>query len=129
MAEDNSNKAYSRRHLWAGLNEKDQTACIGITEFLAEQFHEIISIDLPEVDDEIDVDMMFIHFHLGSRIYHLRSPLSGRILEINKEVLDNPSLLHLNPNIYWMVKMEYDNAEEIDLLMDERQYTDYIDKL
>ncbi len=129
MADEKDTRLFSRRHLWARLNEEEHTALIGITDFLSEQISEIESIDLPEPGDEIDVDNIFMHFHLVNRIIHLRSPLTGRILEQNEEVLDNCSLLHLDPNNYWLVKMEYDNDEEVEFLMDAKQYSDHIDKL
>ena len=127
--EEKDNRAFSTRHLWARFDEEKGIAYIGITEFLAEQLAEIESIDMPGPDDEIDMDSMCIHLYLTKRIHHLRSPLSGRVVECNKEVLDNCSLLHLDPNKYWLFSMEYDNEEELDLLMDAQQYADYIDKL
>lgn len=129
MAEEKDTRAFSRRHIWALLDETKRTAYIGITDFLEEQLAEIVSIDMPEPEDEIDVDSIFIHLHLTNRIHHLRSPLTGRIMELNKEVLDNCSLVHLDPNKYWLLKMEYDNDEEINLLMDARQYAEFVDKL
>jgi len=129
MADEKDNRAFSKRHLWASLDEENGIAYIGITDFLAEQLAEIESIDLPMPGDEIDQDNMCIHLHLSNRIHHLRSPLTGRVVENNKEVLDNCSLVHLDPNKYWLYSMEYDDPDEIDFLMDARQYTDYIDKL
>jgi glycine cleavage system H protein len=129
MAEEKDTRVFSRRHLWARLNAKRHTAYIGITDVLSEQLSEIESIDLPEPGDEIDMDNIFMHFHLANRIIHLRAPLTGRVLEQNKEVLDNCSLLHLDPNQYWLVRMEYDSDEEVELLMDVKQYLDFVDKL
>lgn len=129
MADTKDTRSFSRRHLWVRFDEENSIAYIGISDFLAEQLAEIASIDMPEEEDEIDIDTIFIHLHLVNRIHHLRAPLTGRIEEINKEVLDNPSLVHLDPNKYWLLSMEYDNPEEVDLLMDARQYADYVDKL
>ena len=129
MEEEIDDRSFSKRHMWAKLDEENGIAYIGITDFLAEQLAEIESLDLPEVDDQIDMDTMCIHLHLTNRIHHLRTPLSGRVLEINREVLDYCSLILLDPNKYWLFSMEYDNEDEVNLLMDARQYAEYVDKL
>ena len=122
-------RVYSKRHLWAQLDRENMIAYVGITDFLAEQLAEIVSIDLPMPGDEVDVDTMLIHLHLRNRIHHLRLPLTGRVTEVNKEVLDNCSLVHLDPNTYWLLAMEYDDEDELDLLMDAEQYSEYVDLL
>ena len=129
MAEKKDTRVFSRRHIWADCDEETHVAYIGITDFLAEKISEIVSVDMPEIDDEIDMDSLFVHLHLVNRVHHLRAPLTGRILELNKEVLDNPSLLHLDPNKYWLLTMEYDSDEEVDLLMDKQRYEDFVNKL
>ena len=129
MTEENDPRSFSKTHLWVQIDEQNGIAYVGITDYLAEQLAEIGSIDMPEPGDEVEMDNMCIHLYLSKRIHHLRSPLSGRVVECNKEVLDNCSLLHLDPNKYWLYSMEYDNLEELDLLMDARQYAEYVDKL
>jgi len=121
--------SYSTRHLWVRLEEDGRTATVGITEELAEQLVEILSVDMPMVGDELDMDTFCIHLHLNSRIHHLRSPLTGRVTEINREVLDSASLLHVSPYQNWLYRMECDDKEEVDLLMSAEQYTRFLDHL
>ena len=45
--ENNDTRAFSKRHLWAQLDEETGLAYIGITDFLADQLAEIESLDLP----------------------------------------------------------------------------------
>ncbi len=129
MEENANERVYSKRHLWAELDQENMIAYVGITDFLAEQLAEIVSIDLPTPGDEVDMDTMVIHLHLRNRIHHLRLPLTGRVMEVNKEVLDNCSLIHLDSNKYWLLSMEYDDEDELDLLMDAHQYSEYVDSL
>ena len=127
--EQKDTRIFTKRHLWADCDPNSRVAYIGITDFLVEKLSEIRSIDMPEPADEIDADTIFVHLYLVNRVHHLRAPLTGRILEINQEVLDNPSLLHLDPNKYWLLTMEYDSDEEVDLQMDKQRYDDYVNKL
>jgi len=121
--------SYSQRHLWANADKELGVAEVGVTEELFDELEEILSIDVPMVGDELEMDSMCVHFHLHADIYHLRSPLSGRVTEINKTVLDNPNLLHLAPYEHWLFKMEYDEPDEFEMLMSAVQYARYLDSL
>ena len=121
--------SYSKHHLWVKADDKRRRAVVGITEHLAEELGEILGVDLPLRGDELDMETICIHLHLESDIDHLSSPLSGRVVEINKEVLDSPSLLHLAPYKHWLYRMEYDEPEELELLMSATQYASYLDHL
>lgn len=129
MMEHPDELVYSRRHLWALTDPKKSTAVVGITEELAEMIGEIQSVDMPMVGDELDMDTYCIHLHLGNRIHHLRSPLSGRVIDINRDVLDSANLIHLAPYKHWLYKMEFDDPDELDLLMSAAQYTRLLDQL
>ena len=121
-------RQYTRGHVWAEIDMDNCEATIGISNFLVEQLPEINSIDIPEEGDEIEASAICMHFHLPSRVLHLRAPLTGRVTEVNKEVLDNCSLIHLDPDKYWIFRMEFDDQDELDMLMDARQYDDYTEE-
>lgn len=120
---------YSKKHIWIKPEPGGQMAMIGIAEELAEELGKILSIDLPMVGDEIEIDILCIHLHIFGKIRHFGSPLTGRVIEINKEVLDSPALLHLAPYKHWLLKMEFDEPDEFDLLMSRSQYSKYLDHL
>jgi glycine cleavage system H protein len=124
-----SDLSYTKHHLWVRMDKEAHTATIGITEELVEQLAEVFGIDMPMVGDELDMDTFCIHLHLKNRIHHLRSPLTGRVTEINREVLDNASLLHLAAYKNWLYRMEYDDPDEVHLLMSGDQYTRFLDHL
>lgn len=129
MFECPTDLSYTGRHLWARTDRDTSEAAVGMTEHLVEIFDDIESIDLPLVGDELNMDTYCIHVHLPTRIRHLRSPLSGRVLEINRDVLDSASLIHLAPYEHWLYRMEYDEEDETELLMSSSQYLKYLDQL
>jgi glycine cleavage system H protein len=129
MASKTDRRAYTNRHTWVLPDEDKNIATVGITDYLTEELVAIQSIDMPLVGDELEMDTFCIHLHLAKRIHHLRSPLSGRVVEINKDVQDNPSLLHLDPFKNWLYRMEFDDPDELEMLMDINRYTRFIDQL
>ena len=121
--------AYNTNHVWAQINPKNNTALIGITDYCAEQFSEIDSIDVPMEGDELEMDSLVIHVHDKNRIRHFHCPLTGRALEVNREVLDDSSQIYLDWQKAWLFKMEYDDPDELNQLMNGSQYIKYLDSL
>lgn len=120
---------FSSKHVWVKKIDGSSQAYVGITDFLAEELARIDCIEVPSVTDEIEVDSYCLHLHVRNTVRHLRSPLTGKVVEINQEVLDNPSLVHLAPHSYWMYKIEYYDADEFSLLMNGTQYSQFLDQL
>lgn len=129
MLEYPKNVNYSQSRMWTKADTATATAVVGITEDLVEEIGEILSIDLPLTGDELDMDTLCIHLHLQNHIHHLASPLSGRVLEINRDVLDNPNLLHIAPFNNWLYRMEFDEPDELDFLMSAAQYGSFLDSI
>lgn len=130
MSEYPEELRYSKSHIWV-MPAADQpgAAYIGITDFLTEELPEMDCIDLPMVGDEFELDALCIHIHIGNRIRHFRTPLTGRVLEVNQDVLDDPGRLYVDWQNNWLIKMEYDEQNELDLLMSASQYAKYLDNL
>ena len=124
--------SYSRSHVWVYVesNKEDKHyAKIGITDYLVEELGNIENIDLPLEDDELEIDVPVILLHTGQRKKQVRCPLTGRVLEVNQEVLDDPTLLFKDYRANWLFRMEFDDPDELDLLMSGLQYARYLDEL
>lgn len=121
--------AYNHRHVWIRADEETSTAEVGLTEDRLEVTPPILSIDMPMKDDELEIDTDCLHLHLSAGIQSVRSPLTGRVLEVNEEVLDNPEILHVNGYANWLFRMEYDNVDELEILMTAAQYAQYLDHM
>ena len=120
---------YTQHHIWVRPEGKKRLAQIGLTEELAHKLQEILGIDMPMVGDELEMDAPCIHIHRATSISYLPAPLSGRVTQINKDVLDRPRLIALAPYSHWLFYMEYDEEEEMDMLMNASQYGTYLDSL
>ncbi|MBR6470169.1 MAG: hypothetical protein IKS83_00100, partial [Victivallales bacterium] len=89
----------------------------------------IENLDLPLAMDELEIDSPNILIHTGMRKKHVRCPLTGRVVEVNQEVLDDPTLLFKDYRQNWLFRMEFDEPDELDLLMSGLQYARFLDEL
>ncbi len=128
MPESHPDRLYSIRHLWVSPNQDESTAEVGITEELMQVLNIIISIEPPMVGDELEMDTPCMQLHLSNGIRLLYAPLTGRVTELNKEVLDNPGLLAVAAQHTPLYTMEYDEAQELDLLLSPTRYAMYLDE-
>ena len=123
-------RLYSPHHLWVQMaDDAPQTAWTGITHHLQEELPEILSIELPHAGDELEMGVACIHMHLDSGLYDLPAPLSGRAVVVNRDVLDRPDILHVDPYRHWIFKLEYDEPDELEMLLDAARYDRYLESL
>ena len=101
---------------------------VGITDFAIEQLGDIVFIELPEVDSEFAKNEVFATIESVKAASEIYMPISGKVVEINEEVVDSPELL--NDESYankWLIKIESnaDQTEFADLL----DYSDYKEEI
>ena len=104
---------YTTKHVWVRPDEQNGVATVGITDDLQDELAEILSIDMPLLGDELEMDTECLHLHLATDIYGVCAPLTGRVVETNRDALDNAHMLHLAPYDSWLFKMEYDEPDEV----------------
>ena len=60
----------------------------------------------------------------------LFAPVSGRVLEINQAVINEPALVNQDPyGDGWLVRLELSNPSELDALMDSDKYDEFVSRL
>ena len=114
---------YSAAHLW--VNCDDNTAVLGVTEDLQEDVEDLASIDLPLVGDELEIDAFCVVLHHGEeQQLDLPCPLTGRVIAVNERLATEPEQLFVAPyGDGWLFKMEFDEPEELEMLMTAEEYT------
>jgi len=100
----------------------------GITDYAIEQLGDIVFIELPEVGTEFVKNEVFATVESVKAASEIYMPISGKITEINEEIVNSPELL--NDEAYedkWLVKFE-SNADQVEFadLMD---YSDYKEEI
>lgn len=97
-------------------------AYIGITPYAAQQLGNVVYVDMPEMGDDVTAGEDFGAIESVKAASDLYAPVSGAVLEINEELIDNPKLINEDPLANWIIKVEMTNPAELDSLLDEAAY-------
>ena len=120
-----SNKKYTKDHEWIFL--KGDVATIGITNYAQESLGDIVFIELPEIGKSVQAgDQVGVieSVKAASEIY---SPVSGKVIEINKELIKTPQLVNTEPeNSGWYIKIQIKKTDELNNLLSFDQYKEII---
>jgi glycine cleavage system H protein len=112
---------YSKEHTWIRVQENIGT--IGITEFAQSELGEIIYTDLPNVGYSFQQDEVFGSVEAVKTVSDLFMPVSGKIIETNKQLLKEPILINSAPfESGWLMKIEIKDAAELENLLTSNQY-------
>ena len=101
---------------------------IGITDYAIEQLGDIVFIELPEIDSEFSKNEVFATIESVKAASEIYMPISGKVVEINEEVVNSPELL--NDESYadkWLIKVE-SSAEQVEFA-DLLDYSDYREEI
>ncbi|MED4016649.1 glycine cleavage system protein GcvH [Sutcliffiella cohnii] len=116
---------YSKEHEW--VKEEGGKVRIGITDFAQSELGDIVFVELPEVGDEVTVDDSFGSVESVKTVSELYSPVSGKVVEVNEDLNDNPEFVNESPyEKAWMIVVELSDSSEIDNLMTAEQYEEVI---
>ncbi|REI11175.1 glycine cleavage system protein GcvH [Staphylococcus felis] len=116
---------YSKEHEWVKVD--GNVALIGITDFAQSELGDIVFVELPEVDDEVSEGETFGSVESVKTVSELYSPVSGKIIEVNEDLEDEPEAVNESPyEKAWMVKVELNDESELDALMDAAAYEEMI---
>lgn len=97
-------------------------AFIGISKFAAEQLGNVVYVDMPEVDDEVVAGEEFGAIESVKAASDLFAPVSGVVVKVNEELVDNPKLVNEDPEKHWIIKVEMSNPEEVEKLLTPEAY-------
>ncbi len=115
------NLKYTKTHEWVRL--EDKTATVGITDFAQHQLGDIVYIELPEKGANLERQSSAGEIESVKAVGELLMPLSGRIIEVNSTLVENPELVNSSPfSSGWMLKLEYTNELEINDLLSVEDY-------
>ncbi len=114
---------YSESHEYVRV--EGDFAYIGITDYAQNALGNVVYVDMPEVDDEIEADEDFGAVESVKAASDLTSPVSGKVVEINEELEDTPELINKDAFENWIIKVELTDKSELDSLMDAKAYEEF----
>ncbi|HSP47669.1 MAG TPA: glycine cleavage system protein GcvH [Clostridiaceae bacterium] len=117
---------YSKDHEWVRM--EGEKAFIGITDFAQHALGSIVYVELPEVGDEIVAEDNLGVVESVKAASDIIMPVSGEILEVNEETVDNPESINSAPYDNYLVVVALKDPEELNDLMNKEAYEEFISK-
>ncbi|MBQ6379757.1 MAG: glycine cleavage system protein GcvH [Prevotella sp.] len=95
---------------------------IGITDYAQNALGNVVYVDMPEVDDEVEAGEEFGAVESVKAASDLYSPVSGTVVEINEALEDQPELINEDAFGNWIIKVSLSDKSQLDTLMDAAAY-------
>lgn len=115
---------YTKDHEWVKV--EGNLAFIGVADYAQHHLGDIVYVELPEIDDEIEKEDSFSAIESVKAAADVYMPISGKVVEVNEELIDDPALLNADPYENWMIKVEITNKEELEELMTSEEYEKFL---
>lgn len=119
------NLSYTNDHEWIKID--GNTALVGITDFAQSELGDIVFIEVETIGEDLNKNEVFGTVEAVKTVSDLFIPVSGKVLEFNSALEDNPELVNESPyEEGWIVKMEISNLDQISDLLDSNAYKSLI---
>jgi len=118
---------YLDTHQWVKI--EGDIGKIGITSYGQKQLGEILLVELPKVGAEVTDNKTFATIESSKTAFEVPSPVSGKVIEINAQLEEDPSLVNKDPyGDGWMIKVKISQPEEIDTLLKAQEYEKLVEE-
>ncbi len=120
-----SDLKYSKEHEWVRV--EGDVAVVGISDYAQAQLGDVVFVELPEVGTQVAKDgeaAVVESVKAASEIY---APVSGEVVEVNDALGDDPEMVNGSPTgDGWFFKLRIGDPSELDGLMDEAAYLEFV---
>jgi glycine cleavage system H protein len=111
---------YNKEHIWVRI--EGNLAYLGITDYAQDKLGEILFVEMPEIEEELEKGDEFAVVESSKKASTLFSPISGEVVEINEKLDDEPEYINEDPYDAWIVKIKIKDEAELDNLIDSDEY-------
>ena len=118
------NFLFTDDHEWVDIN--GDVATIGITDYAQGELGDIVFIEFPDLNTEFQKGESIGTIEAVKTVADIYMPLSGKIVALNDELNDDPSLVNNNPfDKGWMLKVQIMHKDEVSELMNTEKYNNF----
>ena len=115
---------YSKEDEWAKV--EDGIATVGITDYAQDKLGDIVYLEEIEKGKKVKAGETLTTIESVKAASDIFAPLSGEVVEVNGEVVGEPSIINKDPyEKGWIAKIKIENPEEMKNLMNAKQYAEY----
>ena len=117
---------YTKEHEWTKI--VGNVATVGVTDFAQSELGDIAWIEMPQMGAETTKGEPFGTIEAVKTVEDLFAPLSGKVVEINEDLLDSPELVNDDPyGKGWIAKIEFKDEAELSNLLSAEDYSGLIE--
>ena len=114
---------YTKDHEWIRID--GDVATVGITDFAQGELGDIVYVEVDTLDETLSKDEVFGTVEAVKTVSDLFLPMSGKIIEFNEALNDNPELVNDSPyGEGWIIKVEVSDLNELEQLLDSKSYSE-----
>ncbi|MBS6217117.1 MAG: glycine cleavage system protein GcvH [Clostridiales bacterium] len=114
---------YAKSHEW--VRQEGDTYVIGLTDFAQDELGDIVFVNLPQEGDAVSAGEAFSDVESVKAVSDVLSPVSGTVVAVNEELMDDPAKVNSDPYGAWFIKVE--NVSEVEELLDAAAYEAHCD--
>jgi glycine cleavage system H protein len=123
-----ANKKYTSDHEY--IQVEDGVGTIGISEYAQEKLGDIVFVELPEVGKVLAKGQEAAVVESVKAASEVYAPVSGEVVAVNEAIVATPELVNQDPEGgAWFVKIRLSNPREVDMLMSDEAYKDYLETI
>lgn len=128
MANENVKEGlyYTKDHDWVRVD--GDKAYFGLTEYAQHHLGSMVYAEAPEVDDEVTKGEAYGVVESVKAASDLMAPVSGKVVEVNEDVIDSPESINEDPWGNWLVGVELSDKAELEDLLDAAAYQTLLDE-
>lgn len=115
---------YTKSHEWVKFID-ESTVLVGLSDYAQSELGDLVFINLPEEGDTVEVEAAFCDVESVKAVSDVYSPVSGEVIEINEELLDNPAKVNEEPYDAWFIKVG--NVTEKSELLSKDDYVKFVE--
>lgn len=117
---------YTKDHEWVSI--EGDVATVGISDFAQSELGDIVYVEVETLDEELEREEVFGTVEAVKTVSDLFMPLSGKIIEFNENLEDEPELVNDKPyDEGWIIKIALSNLDEISELLSVDDYKTHVE--
>ncbi len=128
MPSKSADKRYTKDHEWVLLD--GDIATVGITDHAQEQLGDLVHVELPELERAVAEGETCAVVESVKAAADVFAPLAGKVVEINETVVEDPSIVNSDSEGEgWFFRIELDDTDSFETLMDQDAYDEFLETL
>ena len=117
---------FTDQHEWVRLD--GDVATVGITRHAAEQLGDVVHVELPELEREVAANEACAVVESVKAASDVYAPLAGKVVEINETITEDPAIVNSDAEGEgWFFRLELEDTEAFEELMDEEAYEEFLE--